>query len=255
ARRPPGPPGGRDMGGGARCLAEEIRLATDRAAGCSRRDDGPGGAAGGQHGGSSDCSRSSRAPEEPVARKALDRSRHGSAPAPGRRRLDRVPGETGGPPLAAPKASRSARQADRARVAASRPLRIVFRGNDRRRKGGTNPMRKPSISLFVSGSLVFATASIGLGQAAKKPAEKPKPPAVSEAHVAPAVPKPSGELGKLNWMKGTWQCTGKTMASSMGPEHPTEAHVEVDLGLAGSWLVSRYREKRTAQNTAPIGGD
>ena len=114
-------------------------------------------------------------------------------------------------------------------------------------------MRKPSISLFVSGSLVFATASIGL--AAKKPAEKPKPPAVSEAHVAPAVPKPSGELGKLNWMKGTWQCTGKTMASSMGPEHPTEAHVEVDLGLAGSWLVSRYREKRTAQNTAPIGGD
>ena len=116
-------------------------------------------------------------------------------------------------------------------------------------------MRKPSICLLVSGTLLFAAAAVSSAQAAKKPAELQKPDMHAVAQGAPAAPKTSHELGKMKWMTGTWQCTGKTMASAMGPEHPTEARVEVATGLEGFWMISRYREKRTAQNTVPISAD
>jgi uncharacterized protein DUF1579 len=67
--------------------------------------------------------------------------------------------------------------------------------------------------------------------------------------------KPPPEMSKLAWMSGTWTCSGKTLASPMGPAHPTEATVSVRPELAGRWMVSHYREKPTAQNTMPIEGD
>ncbi|HKA37885.1 MAG TPA: DUF1579 family protein [Thermoanaerobaculia bacterium] len=101
---------------------------------------------------------------------------------------------------------------------------------------------------------------VGLGlstsataQAAKKQAEKPA--AAGSAMSAAAMMKPPAEMGKIQWMLGTWQCTGKAMASPLGPEHPTQAEVKVTLTLNGMWLVAHYREKKTAQNPNPIQGD
>ena len=120
-------------------------------------------------------------------------------------------------------------------------------------------MRKPAICLLVSGALLVAVAAVSSAQAARKPAEKPKPAAPAapalHAEVHGAAPKPPAEITKMKWMAGTWQCTGRTMASAMGTEHPTEARVEVAMGLEGFWVVSRYREKRTPQNATPISGD
>jgi hypothetical protein len=67
--------------------------------------------------------------------------------------------------------------------------------------------------------------------------------------------KPPPEMSKLAWMSGNWTCSGKTLASPLGPAHPTEATVSVRPELAGRWMVSHYREKQTAQNTMPIEGD
>ena len=97
-------------------------------------------------------------------------------------------------------------------------------------------------------SLAWGLATTASAQAGKK---ADKPPAGS----AMPMPKPAPEMEKINWMTGNWHCTGKTLASPMGPEHPADADVHVESTLGGMWIVGHYREKKTAQNPMPISGD
>lgn len=117
-------------------------------------------------------------------------------------------------------------------------------------------MRKLSVRLIGSSILLLSVAAVLSAQAAKKPAGKPPlPPHVAAAAHSTAATTAGHELASLRWMIGTWQCTGKTMASAMGPEHPTEARVESSMALNNMWIVHRYREKKTAQNPTPIAAD
>lgn len=95
-------------------------------------------------------------------------------------------------------------------------------------------MRKTSVCLVALFALSLAAASVSSAQ---------------------TMPKPSPEMDKVKWMVGNWQCTGKMMASPMGPEHPTEATVAAEMTLDGAWLLAHYREKKTAQNAMPVSGD
>ena len=95
--------------------------------------------------------------------------------------------------------------------------------------------------------------SAASAQAAKKQAEKPA--AAGSTMSAAAMMKPPAEMGKIQWMLGTWQCTGKTMASPMWPEHPSQAEVKATLTLNGMWMLAHYREKKTSQSPNPIQAD
>jgi hypothetical protein len=94
-----------------------------------------------------------------------------------------------------------------------------------------------------------------MAQSGANPAGKAVSGAAPAAGMSGMAMKPAPEMDKVKWMVGTWQCTGKTMASPMGPEHPTEATVVVEMTMDGFWSLSHYREKKTAQNPMPISGD
>jgi hypothetical protein len=100
--------------------------------------------------------------------------------------------------------------------------------------------------------LVLAAASIASAQTGAKPPGKTAAPPAGAAGISMKAPP---EMDKVRWMVGNWQCSGKTMASPMGPEHPTEATVAVEMALDDHWILSHYREKKTAQNPMPISGD
>ncbi|MEA2338249.1 MAG: hypothetical protein QOE82_2256 [Thermoanaerobaculia bacterium] len=59
------------------------------------------------------------------------------------------------------------------------------------------------------------------------------------------------KLKELQPFVGTWQCTGVTFASPMGPEHPTKGNVVGSWILNGSWVEVRYTETKTAKNPQP----
>jgi hypothetical protein len=59
------------------------------------------------------------------------------------------------------------------------------------------------------------------------------------------------KLKELQTFAGTWQCTGMTFASPMGPEHATKATVNGAWILGGSWMEVRYTEVKTAKNPHP----
>jgi len=59
------------------------------------------------------------------------------------------------------------------------------------------------------------------------------------------------KLKELQPFVGTWQCTGITFASPMGPEHATKATVNGAWILNGSWVEIRYTEVKTAKNPHP----
>jgi hypothetical protein len=101
------------------------------------------------------------------------------------------------------------------------------------------------------GGALLAASSHSVGQAAKK---MDKPMAAKPAASAEMM-KPAPEMSKVSGLNGNWQCMGKVFASSMGPEHPTEATVSVHTELGGRWQVSHYKEKKTAQNQTPMEGD
>jgi uncharacterized protein DUF1579 len=59
------------------------------------------------------------------------------------------------------------------------------------------------------------------------------------------------KLKELQTFVGTWQCTGITFASPMGPEHATRGAVTGAWILNGSWVEVRYTETKTAKNPHP----
>jgi hypothetical protein len=101
-------------------------------------------------------------------------------------------------------------------------------------------------------AVLLAAASVSSGQTGAKPPGKAAAPAAEMSAMAMKAPP---EMDKIKWMVGTWQCAGKTMASAMGPEHPSEAQVVSEMALDDHWILSHYREKKTAQNPMPISGD
>lgn len=70
----------------------------------------------------------------------------------------------------------------------------------------------------------------------------------AKAPPAPAVPT---ELAQLDFFFGTWNCTGKTFATPMGPEHATVATVHAGKAAGGRWVHVDYDEKKTAANPMP----
>jgi hypothetical protein len=61
------------------------------------------------------------------------------------------------------------------------------------------------------------------------------------------------KLKELQPFIGTFQCTGMTFASPMGPEHATKATVSGRWVLGGAWLEIHYTETKTAKNPHPYG--
>jgi len=59
------------------------------------------------------------------------------------------------------------------------------------------------------------------------------------------------KLKELQSFVGTWQCTGMTFASPMGPEHATKGTVNGSWILNGSWVEVHYTEMKTAKNPHP----
>jgi len=113
-------------------------------------------------------------------------------------------------------------------------------------------MRMRSTALF--GGALLAVSSLCLGQTGGKMAKPKGKAAASKTAPAPRMAG-SPETAKLTVLEGNWHCTGKTMASPMGSEHATEGNVSVKMDLGGHWLVSHYRETKTAANPMPMDGD
>lgn len=108
---------------------------------------------------------------------------------------------------------------------------------------------RPALAALV----VLGLTSVSLAQAKTEKGKAPEKPAA--AATPSGMPKPAPEMDKIKWMVGTWQCTGKTMASPMGPEHPTEVEVKAEMAFDGMWMLAHYREKKTAQNPTPISSE
>lgn len=76
------------------------------------------------------------------------------------------------------------------------------------------------------------------------------PFALAEDKPAPP-PKPPKEMSQLSVFLGSWTCTGKGLATPMGPEHATEAKLGAAHVLDGFWVVFHYDETKTAANPMP----
>ena len=68
---------------------------------------------------------------------------------------------------------------------------------------------------------------------------------------APPPAGPPPELAQVAFFEGTWNCTGKTFANPMGPEHATTATVHGAKAVGGMWMHITYDENKTAANPMP----
>ena len=72
---------------------------------------------------------------------------------------------------------------------------------------------------------------------------------------APAVPKPAPELKELDWLKGTWRCTGKVPAGMTGPgsvAHSYRSTFKVTRGLNDFWFIIDYEQKKSGEHNLPV---
>lgn len=69
---------------------------------------------------------------------------------------------------------------------------------------------------------------------------------------APAPMAMPAELAQLDFFVGNWQCSGKSFASPMGPEHATTASVHAAKAVGGRWVHLTYDENKTAANPMPF---
>ena len=75
-------------------------------------------------------------------------------------------------------------------------------------------------------------------------------PLLAKDAPAPAAAPP--ELAQVAFFEGTWNCTGKTFANPMGPEHATVATVHGAKAVGGMWVHLTYDENKTAANPMPF---
>jgi hypothetical protein len=81
------------------------------------------------------------------------------------------------------------------------------------------------------------------------------PVMAAEPPAAPAampLPTPAPELGQLGFFVGDWNCKGQVETTPMGPQHATQAKVNVRKELRGFWYIGRYEERKSAANPAPM---
>ena len=69
---------------------------------------------------------------------------------------------------------------------------------------------------------------------------------------AAGPPKPAPEMSQLAYFAGTWNCSGKTFATPIGPEHATDGVASGQMTLGGFRLVIHYDEKKTDANPMPF---
>jgi len=69
---------------------------------------------------------------------------------------------------------------------------------------------------------------------------------------ATAVFADSEPLRTLDFMAGSWQCTGDVFATPMAPARKSVATVETKWGHDGHWLAFTYAEKKTAEAPMPV---
>jgi hypothetical protein len=68
---------------------------------------------------------------------------------------------------------------------------------------------------------------------------------VEGAGAAPALPKPSREVGQLDFFRGKWTCAGKQFRSAFGPEHLFQGSSEITTAADGFWHLWLYQEDRS----------
>jgi len=101
-------------------------------------------------------------------------------------------------------------------------------------------------------SLAASIAALALSAnlfAADAPSAKPAKPAAPAAAAPDAAPP---ELAQLDFFLGNWNCSGKTFASPMGPEHATVGTVHTVKSVGDRWVHVNYDEKKTAANPTPF---
>lgn len=59
------------------------------------------------------------------------------------------------------------------------------------------------------------------------------------------------QLKTLQGFIGNWKCSGRALASEMGPEHATNGTVTIKWILNAKWLEIRYAEEKTTNNPNP----
>jgi hypothetical protein len=98
-------------------------------------------------------------------------------------------------------------------------------------------MKRTLVPVALCLAVLLAAASVSPAQTGANPPGKAAAPAAGMSGMSMKAPP---EMDKVKWMVGNWQCTGTTMASAMGPEHPTEATVAVEMALDDHWILSHY---------------
>jgi len=63
---------------------------------------------------------------------------------------------------------------------------------------------------------------------------------------------PDSMLRQLDFMVGTWRCSGTAFAMADMPQHATSAEVTSKWDESGYWLAATYAEKKTAENAHPF---
>ena len=72
---------------------------------------------------------------------------------------------------------------------------------------------------------------------------------------AEEMPKPAPELAKLDWMKGSWKCTGTSPAGAMGPGSPESKHkatIKWGRALNDFWGLMQYEQAKDKANPMPV---
>jgi hypothetical protein len=103
--------------------------------------------------------------------------------------------------------------------------------------------------------LVLCGAAFAQGKPAAKAEPAKAEPAKAEAGKPMEMPKPSEEITKeTKFWQGKWSCTGKMMASPMGPEHPVMTTLDFKSVLGGFWIQMNFEEKKTKENPMAMTG-
>lgn len=70
--------------------------------------------------------------------------------------------------------------------------------------------------------------------------------------LAAVAQQPPAELRKLDFMAGSWKCSGDVFETPMAPAHKSSGTVEVKWSHDGHWLAFTYAEKKSAAAPMPV---
>ena len=80
------------------------------------------------------------------------------------------------------------------------------------------------------------------------------PLAYAQTASPPATPKPAAQMAQLAAFTGTYSCFGRQADSVFGSAHPIDTLQQGVADLSGFWVVVRYTELLTGDNTDPSTG-